>query len=240
MRIGYADLHMHTTASDGSASPRQMLDAVARRGDLDVIAITDHDHIDSSLWAHSQRDQYPFEIVPGMEVTTAEGHVLALWVTELIPAGLSLGETTAAIHVQDGIAILAHPLEPTIAPQAAWRYFRHPQVLIQANLDGVESFNAGAVTPGCNWLASRVFRPVDLPVVGSSDAHMPGSIGSGRTCFPGQTAADLRAALVNRQTTAEGTPWSITDYLKLSIIFIQRRRTASLAARATSTHPTHL
>lgn len=43
-----ADLHMHTTASDGSGTPAQVLED-ARRAGLDVAAITDHDTIDGAM-----------------------------------------------------------------------------------------------------------------------------------------------------------------------------------------------
>src|SRR5215207_478398 len=128
---------MHTNASDGIATAAQMLDWAARYSTLDVIAITDHDHLDSSLWAYSQQGRYPFDIIPGMEVTSADGHVLALWITRPIPKRLSLAETIAAIHEQHGVAILAHPLEPTIAPHTFWRYYRHPEVLIKMGIDAV-------------------------------------------------------------------------------------------------------
>jgi predicted metal-dependent phosphoesterase TrpH len=101
-RLGRADVHMHTSASDGLPSVRELLDYVAQRGHLDVIAITDHDVLDASLEAYEQRQRYPFDIIPGVEVTSAEGHVLGLWVTCPIPMGMSLAETTAAIHEQGG------------------------------------------------------------------------------------------------------------------------------------------
>ncbi len=235
---GRADLHMHTTVSDGLATVHEMFEHIRQRGDLDVVAITDHDRLDASLWGYYHQDRYPFEIVPGVEVTSADGHVLALWVTEPIPKGLSLAETAAAIHEQDGIAIIAHPMEPTIAPHMIPRYLTHPGVLIEVGIDAVEIFNAGAITPGNNWLAQRVFGKLGLPVVGNSDAHLPENIGAGITRFEGHTAADLRESLALGCTTAEGESWPITTYLKLLPIEIQKRRSGSLAASPPSARPT--
>jgi predicted metal-dependent phosphoesterase TrpH len=229
---GRADLHIHTNMSDGVNSVQDVLDHVALRGDLDVIAITDHDCIDASLWAYERRNLYPFEIVPGLEVTSADGHVLALWVTEVIAAGMSLAETAAAVHAAGGVAILAHPLEPTISPRAFMRYFTQPTVLLQAEIDAVEVMNAGAITPGCNWLAARVFRNVAIPKVGNSDAHIATSIGSGVTRFAGRSAADLRTAIAEGQTAAEGTPWPITTYLKLLQISLSQRQNAPSATKS--------
>ncbi len=47
-RWGRADLHMHTTASDGWPTPTQLVEHAARRAGLDVIAITDHDTIEGA------------------------------------------------------------------------------------------------------------------------------------------------------------------------------------------------
>lgn len=234
---GRADLHMHTTASDGQVSVEEMLDHITALGDLDVIAITDHDCLDASLWAYYHQYRYPFEIIPGVEVTTSEGHVLALWVTEPILKGMTIRETTDAIHAQGGVAIIAHPMEPTIAPKMSLRYLSHPEVLIQMGIDAIEIFNAGAITPGNNWVAQKVFGKVGLPVVGNSDAHLPESIATAVTLFEGRTADDLRESLALGTTAAEGKSWRITTYLKLLPIEIQKRRNGSSAANPPSARP---
>ncbi len=237
---GRADMHIHTNVSDGIAPVHQVLDHIARHTHLNVIAITDHDRLDASLWAYEHRARYPFEIVPGLEVTTREGHVLALWVTQPIPRALSLKETVAAIHAQGGIAIIAHPIEPTIDFAAARRHLFDPAGLINSEIDAIEVFNAGAFTPGCNWLAQRVYQDRGITLVGNSDAHMPSSIGSGITRFRGSTAADLRDSLANGWTAVEGKRWHITTYLKLLRTGIQWTLSASSRAKLPSTHPTPL
>ncbi|MBK8031123.1 MAG: hypothetical protein IPK17_16870 [Chloroflexi bacterium] len=151
-----------------------------------MIAITDHDRVSASPWAYQHRHLYPFDIIPGTEVTSADGHVLGLGVTEPIKKGMSLAETTAAIHAQGGIAILAHPLRGDYRSRTTLRrYFSQPEGLIPMGIDAVEVFNAGALTRGCNWLAQRVFDRVALPQVGNSDAHTPDCIGTGYTRFRG-------------------------------------------------------
>jgi len=112
--LGKADMHLHTLYSDGTASVQAVLDHVASRTDLDVIAITDHERIDGALRAreiHAAGD-YAFEFVVGEEITTRRGHVLALFIGERIPALRPLPETLERIHDQGGIAIAAHPLAP--------------------------------------------------------------------------------------------------------------------------------
>jgi predicted metal-dependent phosphoesterase TrpH len=226
MIIGTADLHMHTTASDGIMTAQEVLEEVTRRGNLDVIAITDHDRLEASLWAYERRHQYPFEIVPGVEVTSRHGHVLAWWVTSPIPPRMSLAETVAAIHEQGGIAVLAHPfhIHMHLIARAAAKYLRHPEMLLECGLDGLEVHNAALLLPGCN-LFSRFFcnRVGGLAAVGNSDAHTLGAIGSGRTRFPGKTAAELRTAIESKQTCAEGSTWPLHDYHVMIRDLIQRR-----------------
>jgi hypothetical protein len=225
---GLADLHMHTTDSDGFSPVDAVLNHIADHTHLNVIAITDHDAIDASLWAYTHRDQYPFDIVPGVEVSSRDGHVLALWVTHLIPRDMSLADTAAAIHDQGGIAILAHPFEVFVHGLATWRYLTHPEVLLEANIDAVEVHNSGALTPFAGQLARRMARQLQLPVVGNSDAHSLKGIARGITHFKGKSALDLRHALVNHETVAEGTAWPIIDYLKLLPGTTRRKLSGSL------------
>jgi len=227
-QTGLADLHMHTTASDGRATVTELLDYVTAQGRLNVIAITDHDRLESSLWAYEHRSHYPFEIVPGVEVSSRDAHVLALWVTQPIPRRLSLAETVAAIHEQSGIAVLAHPFEVMVHLKPIWRYLTQPEVLLKTGIDAIEAHNSGTPTPGGNRMARRLAAKIRLPITGGSDAHTLTAIGCGITRFEGQTALDLRHALVNGSTIAEGVRWPIIDYLKILPASTQRKLSASL------------
>ena len=82
--MGLADLHIHTVYSyDGTASVPAVL-ARAKQVGLDLIAITDHDEIMGALKAFEMAPQYGIEVIPGIEITTAEGDLLALFVTQKI------------------------------------------------------------------------------------------------------------------------------------------------------------
>src|SRR5829696_6195810 len=52
-RLGRADLHIHTLASDGTAGIAEILEHVERNTRLDVIAITDHERVDAAVAARS-------------------------------------------------------------------------------------------------------------------------------------------------------------------------------------------
>jgi predicted metal-dependent phosphoesterase TrpH len=213
-QLGRADLHMHTNISDGASDVGTLLQHITNM-DLDVIAITDHDRLDASLWAYEHQDQYPFEVVPGLEVTSREGHVLAWWVTEGIPPHLSLEETVQAIREAGGIAVLAHPFHIQVIEtlRGFRRYCNDLHLIERAGFDGIEVVNAGTVILGANAIAKFRLSALPLAMIGNSDAHTLNAIGSGSTRFPGRTANDLRNAIINRQTQPQGGVWSPAAYL---------------------------
>jgi predicted metal-dependent phosphoesterase TrpH len=212
-KIGRADMHMHTNVSDGASSVGALLKYVETL-DLDVIAITDHDRLEASLYAYEHQDDYPFEVVPGVEVTSREGHVLAWWVTEPISAGMPLEDTVQAVHEAGGVAVLAHPFHLHVKETRAGfqRYWQDLDLIQRAGFDGVEVVNAGNVLLGVNGWAKLALRDLHLAYVGNSDAHTLTGIASASTGFRGKTAADLRRAIEARTTVPNGGLWSVTAY----------------------------
>jgi hypothetical protein len=206
--LGRADLHIHTVASDGTASVTAILDHVERGTDLDVIAITDHERIDAAVaaGAMAQDRGLRVEVIVGEEVTTLGGHLLALFIDRRIVPYKSLRATIAAVHEAGGIAIPAHPLVPYPLCAQGWvlrRLLDDPDPAVRP--DAIETFNP--TTLGKPWHA-RVTGFADehgLAHVGNSDAHALAAIGMGWTTFPGRTAADLRRAIAARATEHGGT-----------------------------------
>ena len=82
--MGKADLHIHTNLGDGLDSVESILDHVETETDLDVIAITEHDSLQVALNARETwaRRGYSFDFVAGVEITTLEGHVVALYLED--------------------------------------------------------------------------------------------------------------------------------------------------------------
>jgi hypothetical protein len=111
--VGRADLQLHSDLGDGLASPEAILDAAERVG-LDVIALTDHDDIRGAFLLRdiAARRSSPIEIVPGVEVTTRNGHLLALWVEDEIPMFAPLAATVSlnqkVLHVAETGSSDAH------------------------------------------------------------------------------------------------------------------------------------
>jgi predicted metal-dependent phosphoesterase TrpH len=201
--MGKADLHIHTTYSyDGTATVTATLEHVARNTDLDVIAITDHDEIDGALTALELAPHYGVTVISGVEVSTAEGHVLALFVKKNVPRNLSLAETVLCVREQGGLCIAAHPggRQPWCLKESAIdRALR--TVGVADTLVGVETYNASLPDLRLNRLAAAIGRRLGLAPIGNSDAHILWMIGMAATRFPGADAESLRTALRNRSTT---------------------------------------
>ena len=207
--MGTADLHIHSTYSDdGTVTVRGVLKQAASVG-LDVIAICDHDEIRGSLEARELAPSYGLEAIPAVEITAWEGHILALFVEQLIPADLTLLETLLRIRDLGGIAIEPHPVNPLpkSLPMHALKYALAHERARQV-LKGIEMYNMGheIFTRQVKQLASEL----PLAQIGSSDSHIHWTIGSGRTGFEGHTLDDLRAALENRTTIPIPAPYSFS------------------------------
>ncbi len=213
--MGKADLHIHTRYGDGMATVPELLDYVEQNLDLDVIAVTEHDTFRPAEEARTlhARASYHFEIVPGEEVTTLDGHLLALFIEEPVESFRRIEETLVAIHRQGGLAIVPHPLSWLTRSVGRRTLERIARMKDGVHCDGIEEYNlspAGRVTSArARRLNHERFR---LAALGSSDAHFLEAIGSAFTCFDGTTAADLRRAVESKTTAgAAGRPPRISE-----------------------------
>ena len=214
--MGRADLQLHSDLGDGLSSPAAILDAAERVG-LDVIALTDHDDIRGAfaLRELAARGDSPVEVVIGVEVTTRSGHLLALWIEDEVPMFCSLADAIARVHGAGGLAVVPHPLSYLTfsVGERTLREIASPGDPARM-VDGIELRNpsyAGRVRARrAEWLNAHVLRVAET---GSSDAHQAGLVGTCWTKFPGRTAAELRQAIVDRTTVADGRSWSVAEHL---------------------------
>jgi predicted metal-dependent phosphoesterase TrpH len=218
-----ADLHLHTNLGDGTASPERVLSEARRRG-MRVIAVTDHDHMEGAkrvadLLANEPADvraAHPIEMVWGCEITTRQGHFLGLFMREPVKMLRHVEESIEAVKAQGGICVIPHPLG-RLVPSLNRRKIDE---LLEARypLDGIELYNPSPANAGARGAVRELNGQWGLGATGGSDAHFWQHIGAGYTLFPGQSAADLRAAL-EAHTTREGgqetppTPMPIGAYV---------------------------
>jgi predicted metal-dependent phosphoesterase TrpH len=189
----------------------------AQQVGLDLIAITDHDQIRGALQAEQLAPKFGIQVIPGVEITTAEGDLLALAIQKIVPAGLSLIETVRRVGEQGGFCIAPHPGASgfgmkSLSTASIAQALRSPE--IRRILLGVETDNATSLDHPHNLSAKIWARQLDVAQTGSSDAHVLEAIGLGATLFPGKTVLDLIAALWMGTTRVRKSPeWSTTRVL---------------------------
>jgi predicted metal-dependent phosphoesterase TrpH len=191
--------------------------AALRASDLQVAVLTDHNRVDVAreLVARSRDEGIPIELVVGEEITTGEGHLLGVGLTALVPAGLSLADAVAAVHEQGGIAVVAHPLLPTYMAASAHLLVELAEGDLHCRPDALEAMHPMAAwLPGWRRRVERLAQRCGYAVVGGSDAHVARSVGRGRTCFHGDTEAELMAAIRERETWTEGRRQPIRDVFR--------------------------
>jgi predicted metal-dependent phosphoesterase TrpH len=193
---------------------------VAAKTNLRAIAITDHDCIEGALQASKLAPHFGLEVIIGEEVSTADGHLLALFIHKHLPKGRPAKETIQAIHAQGGLAIAPHPFDHWVASLGK----RNPR-LEGWDLDGIEVFNAGVyrMERGCNRRAEQMARELRQPMLGNSDSHSLDTIGRGYTVCEGHTASDLYRAIQRNQTQWGGSYWRTMDHLGLWLRGMRQR-----------------
>ena len=161
-----ADLHIHSVYSkDGKSTPEQIVEAALAAG-LGCIAVTDHNEFRAHLDLEGERRLI---VIPGEEVSSSEGHIVALGIDRHIPRDMGVPETIEAIHEAGGIAIAAHPYR-------WWSGLGEENVVPE--FDGVEARNGRSVRRD-NVRSERLARSFGPVMTAGSDAHVPEHVATG-------------------------------------------------------------
>ncbi|WP_407424397.1 CehA/McbA family metallohydrolase [Methanobrevibacter sp.] len=159
------DTHIHSEYSPDSKSKLKDIFAVAKTRGLDIIAISDHNTVEGSKEAIRLTKNDDLLVVPSIEISSLEGHILGFGCEENIKRDLPAGETIDLIHDQGGLAIIPHP----------YCFYRHG-LLCKADykdlkIDAIETKNARFIVGYCNNKAKKLSKKENLPGLGASDAH---------------------------------------------------------------------
>ncbi len=165
------DLHVHTCYSDDCSTTLEDVISYSKRKGLNGVAVTDHDTTEGALRL-LKRGNSGLIIIPGIELSTSQGHVLGINITTPIAPGLGAKETIDRIHEAGGIAIAAHP--SAMFKSGIGLGSR----LGSYGLDAVEVINS-SLFPFflLTYLNKRSATRTGLPQTAGSDSHLPETIG---------------------------------------------------------------
>jgi hypothetical protein len=197
-----SDLHVHTTFSDGICDPEEVVYIASMVG-LDCIAITDHDTMDGVGAAINAGYKHNVKVIPGIEVTSKDGHILGIGVKNIIPSGMRWNDTINSIHRAGGVAIAAHPF--SLSP---------PGCKKKPGFDGIEVWNGGPILSWIPNIRAMYYwmQNVDkFAAVGGSDTHYPITLGTIMTL---SEDTDVVRAIRDRKTSIVLNPidWKTVPY----------------------------
>jgi len=194
------DLHTHTHYSkDATTTLKEVIQYAKKRG-LDGVAVTDHDTISGALKLAKQKH---LVVIPGIEISTVHGHVLALNIAQPIAPKLCLTETVEKIHQLGGIAVIAHPA-------AVLKTGLGHKISSASKIDAVEVINTAAFPFFLStYLSRRLAKRLRLPQTAGSDAHHPHEIGKAYTIVNADSKRDdIIEAVKKGKAVPYGEPMS--------------------------------
>lgn len=183
------DLHLHTLYSRDCLTSLKIIISLCRRRGLGMLAITDHNTIAGAL---ALREIAPFPVIVGEEIKTSRGEMLAYFLKEEIPPGLSPEETIARIREQGGMVSISHPFDRL--RQESMEEEALMEIIDQ--VDALEVFNARTIFPEDNNRAEKLALERGLLRTAGSDAHTPFEIGRAWVEMPPFDPEDKESFLV--------------------------------------------
>jgi len=159
-----ADLHIHTTISDDSTvTPKVFVEQLAAHPFIKVAALTDHNTVQGCKLTLQLASAYPdILIIPGVEISTAEGDIVILGTQELPPEPWTVGSVVDFARETGSVSVVAHP----------YREYGMGDIARKYKFDAVEILN-GASSASANRSAQELARIMDVPGVAGTDAHKP-------------------------------------------------------------------
>ena len=157
-----ADLHIHTTYSDDSTvTPKALVEKLVAHDFIKVAAVTDHDTVNGLSETRKLAAAYPdILIIPGVEISTAEGDILVLGTEKTPPQPWTVKNVLDFAIDNNYVSVVAHP----------YREYGMGDLAINYKFDAIEIIN-GESTPHTNNLAHDLAKTMKLPGVAGSDAH---------------------------------------------------------------------
>jgi predicted metal-dependent phosphoesterase TrpH len=196
------DLHAHTIYSRDCLTPTAALIAKARALGLDKIAVTEHNNLAGALAAKALA---PDLVIVGEEIKTTHGEIIAYFVKECVPKGLSPQETIARLRNQGALISVPHPLDSLRRSAMG----RENLLTIIDQVDALEVRNARCVRPADNVAAAELALAHGKLVTAGSDAHTLFEVGRCTMLMPAfdDDAESFSEALAQAQPQGEISPF---------------------------------
>lgn len=183
------EFHCHTIYSKDSLVQPKDLVAVCRQKGIERVVISDHNTIKGALEAQNID---PELVIIGEEIMTKQGEILAAFVQEEIPAGLTPQETIRLLRDQDAFISVSHPFDHTRSGH--WQEADLLEIL--PLVDAIETFNARCLLPSMNRNAADFAARHGIPSTVGSDAHTLWELGRATLTLPNfNSASELRAVI---------------------------------------------
>jgi len=191
------DLHVHTCYSHDAVTTLKEVIVYSKKRGLDGVAITDHDTLAGALKLQNS----DLIVIPGVEITTLRGHLLALNVTTPIPPKLAINETIQRIHEAGGIAVAAHPT----------LFYKTAPSQQTASYDAIEVINSAAIPFQLfTYLNQKFATRLNLPQTAGSDSHYAPEIGAAYTVIEADPDVDEIVQAIKKGATipvGKSIPW---------------------------------
>jgi len=214
------DLHVHSRYSPDSSLSLQAIAARVAALGLQGFALTDHNTVAGHAELVACRAQYPqLVLLPGIEVSTSDGHLLAYGISEVPPVGRPVDETIEWVRGHGGVAALSHPFRRSHGVGRALAEI--------ARVHAIETVN-GHNSPSANRKAAAVAVQRKLPTTGGGDVHELADLGVAYTEFGDDAAnpeAVSRALTEGRMTAGGGSlPFPARARIEMRTMLLRVRR----------------
>lgn len=205
------DLHVHSRYSPDSRADLDAIAAAVADAGLRGFALTDHNTTRGHSALSELRRRYRgYLFVPGVEVSTREGHLLAYGVSEAPPSGLPLEEVVEWMEARGGAVVLPHPFRRTHGVGRG--------VARSARVSAIEGRN-GHNSELANARAELVAAQREIGTTGGSDAHRIGEVGRCHTVFAEtvESEEDVIDQIRRGHCHAEGRSLTPLGQLRISV-----------------------
>jgi predicted metal-dependent phosphoesterase TrpH len=188
------DFQVHTHYSKCAlSSPKEIVKTAIKRN-LDGIAITDHNSIKGYLQAKKIKSK--LLIIPGIEISSKDGHIIGLGITKPLQKKKSAEETISMIKDQGGVALIPHPFDYVRNCIGCRIKYLKP--------DLIEIYNSNMVIPFGNYLAERFAKSNNYGTTAGTDAHSKLELGYAYTIVEDGSIEDILSHLIKRRSKTYG------------------------------------